>query len=58
MTIRIGVEREIRRKEVSMEKGLNLDYILTAGKRLVGLRENKDLRNNTLLRSRIMKVLP
>ena len=52
----IRSERERQRKEVSRQKGLNLDYILKAGKRLVGLREKKDVRNNTLLKSNLMKV--
>ena len=37
---------------------MNLDFVLKVGKRLVGLREKKDVRNNTLLKSNLIKVPP
>lgn len=32
--------------------------MLKAGKRQIGLREKKNVRNNTLLKSNLMKVVP
>lgn len=46
------------RKEVSHDKGLNLDYLLNTGKRQVNWREEKNVRHNTLLKSNIVKVKP
>lgn len=58
LTKLIKDEREKQRKDVSRDKGLNLTEIVKIGKRLLGLKEKRETRNHTVLRSNIVKLLP
>ncbi len=45
-----------KKKGMSREKGLNLTEVVKIGQHLIAMKERKDIRNSTVLRSNLVQI--